>query len=300
MNQLTAMKVFKRVVELNGFSAAARELKLSNAAVSKNVSDLEAHLDTQLLVRTTRRMSVTEAGDAYYRKCVRILQDLEDADINAGLHTSKPRGRLRVNAPMSFGLLHLAPLVSEFLRAYEEIEVELVLNDHVVDLIQGDFDVGLRVGGALKDSSLVCKKLSTINRVLCGAPQYFAEFGHPLKPTDLSQHRCLIYSLSSSFGIWSFTQGFETESVEVSGPLTVNNSLALREALTAAVGISLVPKFIVNKELKTGALVQSMPSYEPSVQSLYALYPQSKHVPEKVRVFVDFLAKRFSSESSDF
>jgi len=296
MNQLTAIRVFRRVVELNGFSAAARELGMSNAAISKNVSDLEAHLGAQLLVRTTRRISVTEVGDAYYRRCVNILQDLQEADLTASSNSAEPRGQLRVNAPMSFGLLHLAPLVSDFLSHHEGIEVDLVLNDRVVDLIDGDFDVALRIGGGLQDSTLISKRLSPIERVLCGSPEYFARFGHIEHPAELHKHRCLTYSLSSSPGTWLFTQAEDVQSIDVAGPLIVNNSLALREALTAGVGISLIPTFIVNNELKSGALIHTLPAYKPSPQSLYVLYPQAKYVSQKVRTFVDFISDSFLSE----
>ncbi|RBP51070.1 LysR family transcriptional regulator [Arenicella xantha] len=297
MNQLNAMRVFRRVVELNGFSAAARELGISNAAISKNVSDLEAHLGAQLLVRTTRRLSVTEVGDAYYRRCVAILQDLEEADLTAASNSCEPRGRLRVNAPMSFGLLHVAPLVSEFLFQYQDIEVELVLDDHVVDLIEGDFDVGLRVGSALQDSTLVSRHLSSVERVLCGAPEYFERFGRPQAPIDLHRHRCLVYSLSSSPKTWLFSKAGEIQSVDVTGPLIVNNSLALRDALTTGVGISLIPTFIVSQELASGTLVQTLPDFQPTPQSLYVVYPQAKYVAQKIRTFVDFMADRFAGDS---
>ena len=294
MNQLNAIKIFRRVIELNGFSAAAGELGMSNAAISKNVSDLEAHLGAQLLVRTTRRMSLTEVGEAYYRRCVSILQDLEEADLTAGSNSAEPRGRLRINAPMSFGLLQVAPLISRFLFQYEQIEVDLVFNDKVVDLIEGDFDVGLRIGSTQPDSTLISKHLSPIERVVCGSPDYFERFGHPQHPTDLHAHRCLNYSLSSSPGTWQFTKAGSILPVDVNGPLTVNNSLALRDALITGVGISLIPTFIVGKELISGTLVQTLADYQPCPQSLSVVYPQAKYISQKVRTFVDFMTSSYS------
>lgn len=296
MNQLTAIKIYRRVVELNGFSAAARKLGISTAAVSKHISDLETHLGAQLLVRTTRRISVTEVGDAYYRSCVGILQDLEEADTTASSNSAEPRGRLKVNAPMSFGLLHVAPLIAKFLSQHEEIEVDLVLNDQVVDLIEGDFDVGLRIGSMLQDSTLKFKRLAPISRVLCGAPEYFARFGHPQHPSELHKHRCLIYSLSSSPNNWQFSNEAETLSVDVTGPLVVNNSLALREALIAGVGISLVPTFLVGDQVAAGTLIQTLAGYQLSPQSLHVVYPQSKYTAQKVRAFIDFMAQAFSTQ----
>lgn len=291
------MKVFRRVVDANGFSAAARELGISNAAVSKHISDLEAYLGAQLLVRTTRRMSVTEVGQDYYQRCLSILQNIEDADLAAGSASMAPRGKLRVNAPMSFGLLHVAPLVSEFLLKYQGIEIDLVLNDQVVDLVEGDFDVGIRIGSALKDSTLISKRLANIDRILCGSPSYFGKHGHPQSLEELDKHRCLIYSLSSSPGTWSFTKDGGFHAVEVTGPLTVNNSVALVEALTAGVGLSLIPTFIVEGKVQSGTLTQTLVDYRPTQQSLYAVYPQSKYVSQKVRLFIDFMADYFAVNS---
>ncbi len=295
MNQLTAIHVFKRVVELNGFSTAARDLGLSNAAVSKNINELEAHLGTQLLVRTTRRISVTEAGEAYYRRCIRILDDLAEADQEAGSAALAPRGRLRINAPMSFGILHLAPAITDFLDRYEEVKVDLVMDDRVVDPVAGDFDVGLRIGGTMKDSSLIARKLSTVRRALCGTPGYFERHGLPLHPDDLAGHICLAYSLSSSLGNWAFNGPNGLQIVDIHARFQANNSLALRTALLGGVGISLIPTFIVGEDLERGTLIEVMTDFTPEPQAIYAVYPQSRHLSAKVRAFVDFLAERFAT-----
>jgi len=289
------MNAFKRVVELQGFSAAARDLGLSNAAISKNISELEAHIGAQLLVRTTRRLTVTEVGNEYYKNCVDILREIEEAELTAGSNSAKPRGLLRINVPMSFGLLHLAPLISKFLTQNPEIQVDLVFNDKVMDLVRGEFDVGLRIGGAFKDSTLIAKKLSPINRVLCGAPEYFDRYGHPENPNDLQLHRCLTYSLSSSVSVWSFTGKKGRESVEVAGPLMVNNSIALREALIAGVGISMTPSFIVGKDVQDKLLIRTLPAYIPDAQALFVVYPYAKYIPQKVRAFIDFMEEHFTS-----
>ncbi|MDJ0894998.1 MAG: LysR family transcriptional regulator [Alphaproteobacteria bacterium] len=295
MNQLTAMQAFKRVVELNSFTAAARDLGLSNAAVSKNISELEAHLGVQLVTRTTRRISVTEVGEAYYARCVRILDDLAEADQRAGSASSTPRGRLRINAPMSFGILHLAPAISDFLDRHAKIEVDLVMDDRYVDLIEGDFDIGVRVTSELKDSSWIARKLSPIRRVLCGAPSYFERFGTPVTPEDLREHRCLIYSLSASPSAWPFTGPDGPQTVGINGCFRANNSLALRQALLDGVGISLLPAFIVGEDLRRGSLVEVMTELTPAPHTLYVVYPQARHVSQKVRAFVDFMVERFAA-----
>jgi DNA-binding transcriptional LysR family regulator len=187
VDQLTAMRVFRRVVELQSFSAAARDLSLSNAAVSKNISELESLLCVQLINRTTRRMSVTESGRAYYSRCVQILDDIAEANVAVGQFGAKPRGTLRVNAPMSFGLRYLAPAVPEFLARYPDVAVDLVMNDRYVDLIEEGFDVAVRGGGLLADRSHIARKIMPIRRVVCGAPEYFDQHGTPVKPDDLKR-----------------------------------------------------------------------------------------------------------------
>jgi DNA-binding transcriptional LysR family regulator len=231
VDQLTAMRVFRRVVELQSFSAAARDLSLSNAAVSKNMSELESLLGVQLINRTTRRMSVTESGRAYYSRCVQILDDIAEANVAVGQLGAKPRGTLRVNAPMSFGLRYLAPAVPEFLVRYRDVAVDLVMNDRYVDLIEEGFDVAVRGGGLLADRSHIARKIMPLRRVVCGAPEYFDRHGTPVKPEDLKDHSCLIYSLSHSPREWHFTGTSGPTTVSVSGPYQVSSSLALYEAV---------------------------------------------------------------------
>ncbi len=296
MDQFTAMKVFRRVIELEGFSAAARDLRLSNAAVSKNVSELEVDLGVRLLTRTTRRLSVTEAGEAYYRRCVRVLDELDEArdEVSALAHT--PRGTLRISAPVSLGLMHLAPAIPKFLELYPALKVDLVLNDRVVDLVEEGFDLALRGGGELSDSSLVARKLAPIRRVVCGAPAYFQRRPVPKVPSDLRDHECLVYSLSSSPKQWSFRHDGSDLSVRVDGRYQVSNSIALKQALLAGLGLGLVPTFVVGPELRRKQLRAVLTRFQTAPQSLYAVHPHRQYVPHKTRSFIDFVSAAFGGK----
>lgn len=196
MDALTGMRVFRRVVERGSFSAAAADLDLSNGAVSKHIGQLEGHLGARLLNRTTRRLSLTEAGRTYYERCVRLLDDLDEAERAVRQLHAAPRGRLKISAPMSFGILHLAPALPEFGLRYPEVEVDVVLNDRFVDLIDEGYDVALRIITDLPDSTLVARRFTLVRRVVCAAPAYLERHGVPVTPDDLKRHHCLIYSLT--------------------------------------------------------------------------------------------------------
>lgn len=293
MNKFTAIQIFKKVVELEGFTQAARSLEISTAAVSKNISNLENQLGIQLLTRTTRRMNATEAGLEYYKRCVNILEDLKIADQNAMAASELPRGRLRVNAPMSFGIRHLAPVISQFLEQHQHIEIDLDLDDKVINLFDGKFDIGIRIGKPLQDSSMVARLLSPIERCVCGSPDYFAKFGTPESPKDLSDHQCLVYSLSSSPGVWDFKGAEGEEQFSVDGRYRVNNSLALRESLITGLGMTLTPTFMIDHDLREGRLIKVMNDWAPQPLGLFVVYSHVRQVPPKVRLFVDFLASKF-------
>lgn len=227
---------------------------------------------------------------------MKILEDLKAAELTASSASERPSGRLRVNAPMSFGIQHLAPVITQFLEEYEHIEVDLELNDKVVNLFDGEFDVGIRIGKPLEDSSMIARKLSSIQRCLCGSPAYFSKYGTPSSPTDLADHQCLVYSLASSPGVWDFKGPNGEQQYSVHGRYRVNNSLALRESLIAGVGLTLTPNFLVDQDLRSGRLVSVMEDWAPAPLGLYVVYSQVRHVPPKVRLFVDFVAGRFNDK----
>ena len=293
MDALTDIAVFVRVVERGSFTLAAGDLGLSRAVVSKYLSRLEERLGARLLHRTTRRLSLTEAGAALFEASRGALERIEDAEAAVARLQSKPRGRLRVSAPMSFGILHLGPAIADFARAYPEVTLDVQFDDRFVNLVEESIDVAVRIG-ALTDSSLVARKLATTRAVACAAPAYLQEFGEPEAPEDLASHNCLIYSYLATTNVWRFAAPDGREiPVAVNGTLRTNNGIVLAEAAVAGHGILITPTFYVGPLLRAGKLRQILARYKLKELGIHALYPQRAHVPPKVRVFVDFLAQRF-------
>ncbi len=292
MEQLKEMAVFARVVECESFSGAARLLGLSKSAVSKQVGRLESRLGVRLLNRTTRRLSLTEAGSAFFEACQRVVAEAEAAERTVRHLAAAPRGTLRVNAPMSFGASHVAPLLPDFMARYPELAVDMVLNDRLVDLVEEGFDVGVRIG-RLMDSSLIARRLGPNRMLLAAAPAYLAARGRPRRPHDLLEHECLIYSYRQGPSDWRF-RGPEGEvRVPVSGRLRINNGDALHTAALAGLGITLQPSFICGADIRAGRMERLLPDWQAaSESSIYAIYPASRNLLPKVRVFVDFLAAR--------
>lgn len=295
MDRLGAMAVFARVVEAGSFSAAARSLGLSKSSVSKHVAQLEAHLGAQLLHRSTRRVSPTEIGRAFQERCARIALEVEAAEREVGRSQAAPQGRLKVNAPMSFGQLRLAPLVAEFLAGHPRVRVDITLDDRVVNAIEGAFDVTIRVAASLADSSLIARRLAPNRVVVCGAPAYLKRRGVPRAPADLPRHDCLLYTLAAR-DAWRFVAPGGDACVSVAGSLCANNGDVLREAAVAGLGLAQLPFFIVAADLARGALEVVLESYEDRSTAVWALYSPTRHPSAKVRAFVDFLAQRLSGD----
>ncbi len=294
--QLDAMALFARVVEAGGFSAAARELGLSKASVSKRIARLEDRLGVRLLNRTTRRLSLSEAGGAFYAGCRRMMGEAEAAEQAVTHLAAAPRGTLRVNAPMSFGQLHLAPALNAFLERYPELAVDLVLDDREANLVQDGFDVGVRIK-PLRDSSLIARRLTQSRALLCAAPSYLAAHGAPDRPEDLTRHACLLYSYQSEPGVWVLRGPEGEQRVRVSGRLRANNGEALREAAAAGFGITLMPSFIIGDDIRQGRLQPVLRDWAAGNPiAIHAIYPASRNLSPKVRAFVDFLAERFGPE----
>jgi DNA-binding transcriptional LysR family regulator len=292
VDNLTGMAIFARVVEARSFTAAAAALDLSKSAVSKQVARLEDRLGARLLNRTTRRLSLTEVGAAFYERCARILAEVEDAELAVGRLQDAPRGTLRINAPMSFGQLHLAPAVADFLNGHPGLAIDLTLNDRIVDLVEEGYDVAIRIS-RLADSSLIARRLVPSRRVVCGSPAYFERHGVPRHPADLRRHNCLLYSYLPSAEEWRFIGPDGPAAVRVSGTLRANNGDALEAAMLTGLGVALQPTFIAGRDLQAGRLVAVMPDYVDESASVYAVYPHSRHLSAKVRAFIDFLAARF-------
>ncbi len=296
IDDLGSMAIFARVIEAGGFSTAARDLGVSKSSVSKQVSRLEDRLGVRLLNRTTRRLSLTEAGAAFYEGCQRVLSEAEAAKEAVSHLASAPRGELKVNAPMSFGIMHLGPALPEFLERFPELDVQMVLNDRVVDLIDEGFDVGVRITRLL-DSSLIARRLAPNRLVACAAPSYLKKHGAPGHPDDLRRHNCLGYSYSKTPGVWQFRSESSRHKVTVKGRFTANNGDVIQAALLAGCGIAIQPSFIAGDDLRSGRLVRLFEGYQVGDESaVHAVFPANRNLSPKVRVFVDFLVERFGDE----
>ena len=293
LDNLADIAVFVRVVERGSFTLAADDLELSRAAVSKYLTRLESRLGARLLHRTTRRLSLTEAGAALFEASRGALERIEEAEAAVAQFQAAPRGRLRVSAPMSFGILHLGPAIAEFSREYPGVMLDIHLDDRFVNLVEDGIDVAVRIG-MLTDSSLVARKLGVSRAVACASPAYLGERGVPQAPEDLASHDCLVYSYLASANVWRFLsrEGREIP-VAVSGPLRINNGIVLAEAALAGRGVLVTPSFYVAPMLRDGRLTRVLADYRLPEFGIYAVYPQKDHVPPKVRVFIDYLAARF-------
>lgn len=291
---LEAWAVFAKVAETGSFAGAAAELGLSGATVSKAVQRLETRLGERLIHRTSRRFALTEAGRVLAVRAARILSEGEAVEAEAQAKSAAPHGRVRLAAPMSFGLRHVAPLLPEFLQAYPEVSVDLQLDDRIVDLIAGGIDVALRIAD-LADSSLLARRLCPVRRFVVGAPGYFARHGRPTRPRDLRQHRCLGYGYLASGETWRFTDASGAEeALVVKGPLSATNADALSAALAAGCGVALQPDFLVWEALRDGVLEAVMDDWSPPPLSLHLLTPAGDPRPLRVTVLLDFLGRRFS------
>lgn len=285
------LAVFAAVAETQGFSAAARRLGVSKAMVSVAVARLEERLGVRLLQRTTRRLSLTEAGAATLPHAQRALLAARDAEEAATQSLMSPRGVLRVNAPMSFGLLHVVPALGTFAKIYPEVRVDLVLDDRVLDLVDGGFDLALRIG-ALPDSALIAQRVGRSRNVVVAHPDYLARAGAPATPEDLAGHAALVYSLSATGARWTLTRGPRSVTVRVSGPLQANSSLALRQALLQGLGLARIPRFIVGEDLVHGRLVQVLSDWDLPEQGIHAVTTARDYLPRKTRAFIDFFRDR--------
>jgi DNA-binding transcriptional LysR family regulator len=295
MDRIDSMGVFAKVVAKQSFSGAARELRLSQAAVSKHVRALEDWLGARLLDRTTRRLNVTEIGALVYQRCERILDEIDEVRQSTSALQTVPRGVLHLAAPVSFGITQLGPALADYLVRYPEVVVDVTLDDRFIDVVEEGFDLALRVG-ALKNSSLIARRLAPVRFVLCASPGYVKQHGAPRRPDDLTNHRCLFYSLRAIPGEWCFVGPEGEVALRISGRFRSNSGNMLYAAMLAGAGIGLAPTFIVGRDLAEGRLIVLMPEYQPVESELSAIYPPGKSPSAKVRTLIDFLAARFGPE----
>ncbi|CAD6518076.1 LysR family transcriptional regulator [Paraburkholderia metrosideri] len=294
--QLEDMRIFVATVDARNFTAAASRLSLSKQFVSRRVMALEEALGVQLLIRNTRKLAVTELGQEFYERARRILGEVEDAEQAMSLRRAGPRGLLRVSAPMSFGMMHLSPLVAMFLRENGDVRFDMELSDRTVDVVGEGFDMAIRIG-VLPDSTLVAQKLVDVRMVACCSPGYARRRGKPAVPAELERHSCLLYGHGGAIS-WDFVVDGVMKGVEVHGPLRANNGDLIRDAAVAGLGIVRLPDFIVADALGSGQLVPVLEDFLPDATSVYAVYPQHRQSSVTIRAFVEFLRTQLRKKFS--
>lgn len=288
---LNQLAIYARVVDAGSFAEAARRLGTSRSVVSKAVAKLEKALDARLFNRTTRHLSLTEIGQVVAAHAGRVLEELDQLEQVIGSINDEPRGVLRVSASVAFGTLHVAPALADFLTAHPDLKMELTITDRLIDLAEDGYDMAIRVT-AEPPLPLVARKLAPVRRRVCGTPAYFAKHGLPLTPADLVRHNCLDYTRSGEQGLWRFNGPHGEIDVPVSGSLHVDDDEALSQAVLGGLGVALLPTFIVGEALQAGRLQAVLSEYVPIERYVYALYLPTRHLPAKVRAFIDFLIAR--------
>jgi DNA-binding transcriptional LysR family regulator len=297
MDKFESMRAFVAVVEAGGFAAASRNLGLSRSAVNKLVLNLEDALKVQLLQRTTRKVTPTPTGIAFYERCVAILADLTEAELAVSQLQTEPKGQLRINAPMTFGTRFLSPAIAQFIQQYPELHVELSLSDRFIDPIDEGFDVTIRIAKPSPTASLIVQELFPAPVILCAAPGYLAAQGTPASPDELPQHNCLAYGHIATDHQWTLVdiEGQEHR-ITVQGSICANNGEVLRDAAVQGVGITLLPRFIISEDLQQGRLQQILSEFAGPPISACVLYPVNRHLSTKVRLFIDFLMAHLQNQ----
>ncbi len=296
MDSIAGMRVFARVVDAGNFSAAGRQLGVAPSSVSRRIGELEDVLGARLFHRTTRKLSLTEAGSVYDERVRRILADVAEARLAVARLGDAPTGVLRLSVPASIARRHVAPALADFHRRFPAVEVVLAVSDRLVDLIDEGFDLAVRVG-RLSESGLIARKIGSARRVVCASPAYLERAGEPETPAELADHSCLVFRTHPGNNVWEFRGADGATQVRVSGRLFVNDGEALSAAAVAGLGVVLLPEWLVGAELRRNRLREVLPGYRPvpDTTPLYAVYPHRRHLPPKVRVLVDFLVERFAA-----
>lgn len=294
MDRFTSLSAFTRVVEEGSFAAAGRRMGLSRAQVSKLVMALEDGLGAQLLNRSTRAVSPTPTGRAFYERAAAILADLAAAERSVQDAVEEPQGDLRINAPMSFGTMHLAPAIADFMVSHPKLNVILSLNDRQVDPVAEGFDITVRIGTPMESTTLIDHRIVEARRVICASPDYLKTQGRPDEPRDLAKHDCLHYAPGSEGATWRLMKGSKSYDVGIRSRMTSNNGEVLLAAAVENLGITLLPTFIVGADLQAGRLVTVLDDFTPPPLYLCLLYPPNRHLSPRLRLFVDFFHERFA------
>ena len=295
MDQLRQMSIFSKVAETGSFSAAARSLGVSNSVVSKYVSGLEEKLGVTLIQRNTRRIVLTDIGLGYLERCRRILSDVEEADLAASNEHAQPRGTLRINSALSFGLRHLGPVISQYGSTYPDVTVEIALDDRHVDILEEAYDLAIRIG-ELEDSSLIARRFASVRRLCVASPAYLETHGTPHHPRDLEDHNCLIYGRGGWLEPWHVNGPDGPMQIDAKGNLFCNNGDLILAAAVEDAGIISMPDFIVWDSVKEGRLVPVLEEYAFPEVGIYAVYAPTRHLSAKIRTFVDQLVAYFAPE----
>jgi len=294
MDRFEAMATFIQVVEAGSISGAADSLGVAKSAVSRRLKDLENHLGVELFHRTTRQMNLTDTGRMFYQQSVRIMQDVLEAELQTSQAHGTLKGNLKIALPLSFSLMHLAPAINEFIQVHPQIEFDLDFNDRRVDLIEEGFDLAVRIAN-LPDSSLIARRLATIQAVICASPDYLQHMGRPQSPDELISHQCLVYNLMQDFEHWHLHDAKgKLIKAKIHPYLKASNGEFLRDQAVNGLGIVLLPTFIVYQEIERGGLIPVLTKYQCPQTAAYAIYPQTRHLSQRVRTFVDFLINRFA------
>jgi DNA-binding transcriptional LysR family regulator len=299
MDRFQAINAFAKVVETGSFARAAERLDLSVSAVSRQVAELEAHLNARLLNRTTRRLSLTEGGQAFYERSVQLLADLDEAEEVVSAASIVPRGTLRLTCSGTFGTRHLAPAIAEFEARHPQIRFEVELSERVVDIVEEGLDLAIRIG-EIGSQNLVGRRIGSTRLVCCASADYLARHGEPRVPADLAAHRCLTYEYAPNSGTWSFRDEAGGDvSVAIGGPVHANNGSFLAALAVAGLGITREPDFIVGPDVRAGRLTPILRRFAPFPLNIHVVYPSRRHLSAKVRAFADFLATRFAASEWD-
>jgi DNA-binding transcriptional LysR family regulator len=293
MDLTSELAFFHQLAKTGSLTATARELNLTPPAVSKRLAQLEARLGVRLLNRTTRKVSLTEEGELYYREAARILSDIEQLEQTITSRRAAPRGLVRVNATFGFGHRYIAPAISKFVRQYPEVRVQLELTDTPINLADQGYDIGIRLG-KLEDASMFARPIAHNRYILSAAPAYLKRQGTPKHPAELARHDCLVIRENDAYGVWKFTHKSETETVRVSGTLASNNGEVVRNWALEGHGIMLRSEWDLADHLRRGKLIEVLPEWRGPEADIHAVFPQRLHLSAKVRVLIDFLVETFA------
>jgi DNA-binding transcriptional LysR family regulator len=300
MDRLQSMRVFAKVVEQGSFARAAQAMDMSNAVVTRHVADLEEHLGTRLLNRTTRKLSLTETGHAYLERVLQILQEVEDAEAIASAHSTKPTGTLRIYSHLGFGQMQLGQLLPEYAAAYPEVTLDVTLHDRPLDLVEDGYDVGILINFQKFDASMIARQLAVAEIVLCASPAYVKKHGTPRSIEDIPKHACLNFSYEQIRHHWPIKAADgSTIQVPINGKVLSNSGALLRQCALAGMGMMILPSFALGDDLPSGRLVRLMPKMPLQQLAVVMVYPSRKLLSAKVRSFVDFMAKKFPRPETD-